>query len=200
MTEQDDDKLKAALDVLMPWAKDDPWPPEPDPTAFEIDFDPLVQRMSGVAIHGNVPFDVPFISELDDNLWQGGCEYGLILPTHIQHLLSLYPWEKYTIEHEMLSEKYVEMYDSESQAFDQVIELAREVNENRKTGPVLVHCQAGLNRSSLVAATALVLDGVPARDAVAQIRDRRSPACLCNPSFENWLLFRLPRILEAQDG
>ena len=54
--------------------------------------------------------------------------------------------------------------------------------------PVLVHCQAGLNRSSLVAARALMFEGRPAVDAIAVVRKRRSPACLCNQAFEEYLL------------
>jgi len=61
------------------------------------------------------------------------------------------------------------------------------VNACREDGPTLVHCQAGLNRSSLVAARALVLGGMTADDAIALIREKRSPACLCNPAFERWL-------------
>jgi hypothetical protein len=51
-----------------------------DPTAIEIDFDPTVQRMKGVTVHGGMPFDVPIISEIGPILWQGGCQDGLILP------------------------------------------------------------------------------------------------------------------------
>jgi protein-tyrosine phosphatase len=50
-----------------------------------------------------------------------------------------------------------------------------------------VHCQAGLNRSSLVIARALILSGMPSVAAIALIREKRSPACLSNPSFERWL-------------
>jgi hypothetical protein len=35
-----------------------------DPTAIEMDFDPTVQRMKGVTVHGGMPFDVPIISEI----------------------------------------------------------------------------------------------------------------------------------------
>jgi protein-tyrosine phosphatase len=52
---------------------------------------------------------------------------------------------------------------------------------------VLVHCQAGLNRSGVVVARALMADGMSAVEAVSLIRERRSPACLCNPAFERWL-------------
>lgn len=159
-----------------------------DPTKIDIDFDPTKQRMVGTARHGNTPFDVPFISELAPRLWQGGCQNGLILPTFIDVVISLYPWERYTINHnaELIE---VTMYDSEDQAFDQVDGLAMMVNKYRSDGKnVLVHCQAGLNRSSLIATRALILDGRTPKDAIELIREKRSPACLCNKSFENWLL------------
>lgn len=158
-----------------------------DPTRIDIDFDPKVQRMTGVAYHGHTPFDVPFISEIAPNLWQGGCRNGLTLPGNIKHLVSLYPWESYTYEHDLDSAINVRMYDSVDQGFDQVDALAAWVNVCRKTGPVLVHCQAGLNRSSLVAARALVLDGMEPDAAISLIREKRSPACLCNEAFELWL-------------
>jgi len=44
-----------------------------DPTRIDIDLDPRVQRMQGVAYHGNTPFDVPYISKITDGLYQGGC-------------------------------------------------------------------------------------------------------------------------------
>jgi protein-tyrosine phosphatase len=158
-----------------------------DPTAFNIKFDPTIQRMKGTTVHGRIAFDVPFISEIAHNLWQGGCEDGLILPDFIQHVVSLYPWESYKIRHDLDSVLLVRMYDSEDQTFEQIDELARWVNLCRTTGPVLVHCQAGLNRSGLVAARALMLDGMSADDAIRIVREKRSPACLCNRAFEDYL-------------
>lgn len=158
-----------------------------DPTRIDIEFDPTMQRMKGVAYHGNTPFDVPYISEIAPNLWQGGCRSGLILPGFIQHVVSLYPWERYLIR-EVRSELYVKMYDSLDQGVDQVDRIARWVNECRADGPTLVHCQAGLNRSSLVAARALFLNdeggGYTGVGYVEHLRRTRSPACLCNPAFE----------------
>ncbi len=159
-----------------------------DPTRIDIEFDPLTQHMRGVSMHGHIPFDVPFMSEVASNLWLGGCQDGMILPSFIKHLVSLYPWESYTVNHDLDSTLEVTMYDSEDQAFGQVDTIAAWINECRATGPVLVHCQAGLNRSSLVAARALVLEGMKPADAIALIRATRSPACLCNPAFERWLL------------
>jgi protein-tyrosine phosphatase len=53
-------------------------------------------------------------------------------------------------------------------------------------GTVFVHCQAGLNRSSLVIAASLLGSGEVAtgQEAIDVIRARRDPACLCNPAFE----------------
>lgn len=48
---------------------------------------------------------------------------------------------------------------------------------------VLVRCQAGLNRSSLVAALAMVRLGVEPQDAIDRIRADRHVNCLFNRSF-----------------
>ena len=159
-----------------------------DPTKIDIQFDPRKQRMVGVARHGNTPFDVPFISEIAPGFWQGGCQDGLILPSVVEHVTSLYPWEKYTDNHGVISFLKFRMYDSLDQSFEQVDQIARWVNECRKSGVTLVHCQAGLNRSSLIAARALILDGLRPEDAIQLLRINRSPACLCNKAFEDWLL------------
>jgi protein-tyrosine phosphatase len=159
-----------------------------DHTKIDIRFDPTHQRMSGVAVHGNTPFDVPFISKVYDDLWQGGCQSGLRLPTFIDHLVSLYPWEQYHEGHELKSRLVVRMYDDlAGPNRDEVEGVARWINAARKTGTVLVHCQAGLNRSGLVTAAALILEGMPAKEAIQTLREARSDAVLCNPSFASWL-------------
>jgi len=111
-----------------------------DPTGLTLAVDPTRQRMSGVTAHGNKPFDVPFISEVDGNLWQGGCEKGLLLPKFIKHLVSLYPWEAYKVKHELGSSLVVRMFDDADQELGQVNSIAEWVDNCRKSGPVLVHC------------------------------------------------------------
>ena len=106
-----------------------------DPTAIEISFDPTVQRMKGVTVHGGLSFDVPFISEIDRNLWQGGCEEGLVLPKFIRHLVSLYPWERFTVKRNLDSTLIVRMYDSEDQTFEQVEELGSLGERLPRNGP-----------------------------------------------------------------
>ncbi len=149
--------------------------------------DPRVRRMTDITAHGLIPFDVPLISEIAPGLWQGGCETGLVLPRFIKHLVSLYSPERYKIRHELASSVNVAMLDSTEQDTGQVTALAGWVSACRKKAPVLVHCQAGLNRSGMVVARSLMLEGMTAGAAITLIREKRSPACLCNPAFEAWL-------------
>lgn len=159
-----------------------------DPTAIAIEVDPRERRMRGTAVHGNTPFDVPFVSAITGDLWTGGCQNGLVLPGEIRHVVSLYPWEGYTLRHELDSNLQVRLYDDlAGPDRDHMEAIARWVNVCRATGVTLVHCQAGLNRSALVAGLALVLDGSTPDDAIALLREKRSPAVLCNPSFAEWL-------------
>lgn len=50
--------------------------------------------------------------------------------------------------------------------------------------PVLVTCQAGLNRSALVAGLALRQLGMPGRTVIDNIRMERGQYALCNKAFE----------------
>lgn len=160
-----------------------------DPTSVHVDaaYDPLTQRMEGTAIHGNTPFSVPYISHVVGNLYQGGCANGLVLPTNIEYVVSLYPWEQYVTHDGVVSVMSVKLYDADLADPKLLITAARTVRSFMHLGPTLVHCQAGLNRSSLVAALALMIKGMSANDAIGLLRDKRSPAVLCNPVFETWL-------------
>jgi len=169
-----------------------------DPTAYELGgdvdlSDPRIRRLDGWSNHGMMRLQMPFMTEVAENLWHGGVERGMVLPEFVQFKLSLYPWEDYEIQHDVESRK-VEMYDSLDQGFDRVIELAEWVNERRLIGPVFVHCQAGLNRSSLVVAMALLGlgDVDTGQEAIDLIRKKRDRACLCNPSFEAWVRKQTP--------
>lgn len=166
-----------------------------DPTKVDLSFDPREQRMTGWTYHGNHRIDVPFISHVAGNLWQGGCTTGLVLPEDIVHVISLYKWEAYTYHPGVRSVETILAYDADGvdlggMGVDGVLQLAGKVNEKCEDGPTLVHCQAGLNRSGLVAATALCLSGQVAngREAVDLLRQKRGSAVLCNASFEAWLL------------
>ena len=83
----------------------------------------------------------------------------MILPSFIEHLVSLYPWERYTVNHELHSTLEVRMYDSVDQAFDQVDESRPGSTSVGPRGRRWCTARPGLNRSSLVVARALMLVG-----------------------------------------
>ena len=159
-----------------------------DPTKIEIEYDPRQERMIGTTRHKNLYFNVPYVSQITKNLWVGGCATGLTLPPFFEHLVSLYPWEAYTLRHELVSKLEVRMYDSLDQSMDQVRNIARWLRSCYKQGPTLVHCQAGLNRSNLIAATALITDGGNPQEVIDLLREKRASAVLCNDSFVEFLL------------
>lgn len=157
---------------------------------FDNEFDEY--RITGYVPHAaarGIPpqLDVPLISHVIDGLYQGGCWQGVSLPNTFDFVLSLYPWEQYQLS-SPTKRKEVKMYDSLGQAIDQVDELASDVAERLRNGEtVLVHCQAGLNRSGLISARALMFLGYSGEEAIKLLR-KRSPLVLCNEAFENWIL------------
>lgn len=81
-------------------------------------------------------------------------------------------------------------YDAELTAVDaaRVVEVARLAHRRWRSGAqVLVRCQAGVNRSGLVTALVLMIDGLSADAAIELIRQRRSRHALSNRHFERWL-------------
>jgi len=52
---------------------------------------------------------------------------------------------------------------------------------------VLIRCQAGINRSSLVMALLLIRDGMSAKAAIDVMRSKRGAAVLANSHFVDWL-------------
>jgi hypothetical protein len=146
-------------------------------------------RIEGIARMGNIPFSVPLLSQIDGNLWTGGCPASEA-PTEFKYIVSLYPWGKYRVhDHQVYTE--TKLFDSHDGVDEErVILLAEYVNLCRARGMTLVHCQAGLNRSALVAATALILGGMAPAEAVKLLREKRSVVVLCNPAFEQWLMAR----------
>lgn len=144
--------------------------------------------------------DVPLISHVIDglpgSLWQGGCidqpRFGraepVKLPDGFNYVLSLYPWGVQYELPEGCERDIVTMYDSLDQGFEQVDELADGVADRLRDGQTcLVHCQAGLNRSGLLAARTLTRLGKSPAESIALLRESRSPIVLCNEAFENWI-------------
>ena len=150
-------------------------------------------RISGCATMGlSRPdggyFSCPVISHVTGNLWQGGFLPGLKLPNEFRYVISLYPWGQWELP-ESCTRTEITMYDDAGGLDgEQIDDIAALVNECCEEGLTLVHCQAGLNRSGLVAARALILRGYEPQDAIDLLRKSRCDMVLCNQSFEEWLL------------
>lgn len=157
--------------------------------AARISTDPFQQFISGYTNFGGGYIQMPFITKVAENLYMGGVESGLVLPAEIDFVLSLYKWKKYTKNHMLQDELIIEMHDSDEQDLSGIDELAEWVNRRRELGPVLVHCQAGLNRSGIVVARALMLNGDvnTGQEAINLLREKRSFAVLSNPTFAEWV-------------
>jgi protein-tyrosine phosphatase len=153
--------------------------------------DPRVLPMNMTVTYGSFTgeVDAPWISEIAPNLWQGGVLPGLVLPDIFDYHLSLFSEDRYEILHPLRDALAVPMIDAVDEDLGGVPALAAWVNERRAEGPVLVQCQAGLNRSGVVVGAALVAAGdVPnGAAAIDLIRERRSHAALCNPAFAEYL-------------
>ena len=148
------------------------------------DEDPLTHWVSGEANHGGM-FEMPVITHVKDNLWQGGYVPDIDLGDAFDVIVSMYPWGKWKAKADYSEfTMYDGLFMDDQTLFKAVAVVEEALAEGKR---VLVHCQAGLNRSSLVVATVLIRQGMSADEAITLIRDRRSPTCLCNGTFDKWL-------------
>lgn len=149
-------------------------------------------RIGGVATAcGNAPVDTTLFSEIiDGKLWTGGSvtEWGRPMTPFFRHILNLYPWGHYEVP-PGVNYKELRMLDSHSIDHGFLAEATDFIdNAFSMPGPILVHCQAGLNRSNFTTAYWMVTrNGEKPDDAIRLIRERRSAAALCNPAFEEYI-------------
>lgn len=142
-------------------------------------------------LHTGEHLNVPLVSHIADNLYVGGCIQDVDLGDFFSHVFSLYMWEQYKTD-DSTERIEVKMYDSRSHPID--VETVESMSDQivealNEGGNVLVHCQAGINRSNLVATRVLMkAKGLSAADAIAILREKRSPLVLANKTFENYLL------------
>lgn len=150
----------------------------------ERDADPLNHWVDGDAIHGG-SFAMPIINHVKDNLFHGGYVENLDLGDRFDSIVSLYQWETYPTKGVTYT---YEMYDGGKVDVETIEDAASQVQACLDNGDtVLVHCQAGLNRSGVVVALVLMRQGMTADAAINLLRSQRSSQVLCNISFENWL-------------
>ena len=147
--------------------------------------------------------DLPLYSKITESLWQGGtedenttyrgnkrlptfgdpkpfdavvslCAYTLPVGWHVNELR--YAFADGPLEPETVSE---------------IEAVADWAHAKWKNGDrLLVRCQAGLNRSSLVIALILMREGMSAEESITLIRSKRSSFCLSNEHFFEYLMKR----------
>lgn len=141
--------------------------------------------------HTGEYISLPLISHIEDNLYVGGCKNNVDLGDYFTHVFSMYKWEKYRVG-TGTRVFTVEMYDSNDEPdAAQVDEIADRVLQALDAGGnVLVHCQAGINRSNLITVAALMKRGRSAQEAIDLLRERRGQIVLANKTFERHLLNR----------
>ena len=77
-----------------------------------------------------------------------------------------------------------------------ILELAHWAHAKWSAGKkVNIRCQAGLNRSGIVTALTLMIDGMSADKAIDTLRQKRSTYALCNGEFEHWLLTEAAKVI-----
>lgn len=148
--------------------------------------DPEAYPWAGIAVHGNTPFSCVLISHIVGNLWVGGCIDGLKLADDFRFVVSLYPWEQYRLgpDTERLE---VRLYDDAIDSIGEIHDIAQTAFECVAAGKTLIHCQAGLNRSGLISTLVLIKQGYTVEDALALLREKRTPAVVCNPYYQEFL-------------
>lgn len=130
--------------------------------------------------------------EIIPGLWVGGSERGYPGRT-FGAVISVYDWHRARgrwLPKEGVPHISVPFFDNDEIHEDTIRYLVDQVRfwRDGRGEKVLVRCQAGLNRSSLIVAAYLILvkDYEP-RDAIGLIRERRGEDALFNPVFRKWL-------------
>lgn len=154
-----------------------------------LEADLVSQPITGY-LHTGERLHVPLISHVTDNLYVGGHSSFVDLGDFFSDVFSLYVFEGAYKTAESTNHASVRMFDSPTEDTSLVDNLVEQVVEALdRGGNVLVHCQAGINRSNLTAALVLrKWKGLTSEQAIAMLREKRSPLVLANKGFERYLL------------
>lgn len=133
--------------------------------------------------------ELPAISQVTESLWMGGCIDGERLPDEFVGVVSLHAYAKYELGPHTVRHQYSLIDGLVVPDPGQLDLVSEQIATMERYGPVLVHCQAGLNRSGLLVANTLIqYHGYAPQAAIDHLRKVRSPHVLCNFVFEKWLL------------
>lgn len=154
--------------------------------------DPLKTLIPAIS-YDNIDLpEVPYITQLmEGRLYMGGVHPDMELPAVVKYVVSMHPVSyRGSFDRGRVSVRYYNVHDDDFQdptIFSMAADLVSAFMD-KNDGGVLVHCQAGLNRSGAVAALTLMkrLYWSPDR-AIGYLRRRRSPVVLYNKHFEKYV-------------
>lgn len=156
------------------------------------DFESLSADLDSYPITGVLPggtyVNLPLISHITDNLYVGGCQ-PTDLGEFFSHVFSFFIWGRYDVADGVVLKEY-QMYDGNAVDSHTIANAVPEIVQALEAGGnVLVHCQAGINRSNLVAVHVLrEWKRLTSRDAIEFLREKRGSVVLANKTFEEYLL------------
>jgi hypothetical protein len=162
----------------------------------------IIEDTSLYAPVHDIGWDFPLWSEILPGLWLGGTDDDDTIETGVDTykprmitkddfdtVVTLYSWAQ-PVDW-LVEEVRYGFYDSEIGHIDfSAVERAADFSYQAcKSGKrVLIRCQAGINRSSLVMAHVLMKDKYTAREAIDLMREKRSKAVLLNKHFVDYLV------------
>ena len=162
----------------------------------------IIEDTSLYAPVHDIGWDFPLWSEILPGLWLGGTDDDDTIETGVDTykprmitkddfdtVVTLYSWAQ-PVDW-LVEEVRYGFYDSEIGHIDfSAVERAADfAYQAWKSGKrVLIRCQAGINRSSLVMAHVLMKDKYTAREAIDLMREKRSKAVLLNRHFVDYLV------------
>lgn len=182
-------------------------------TEVEHDFteEEVAERKNPAAPYWGADYGLSHLwNEIAPGLWVGGTDdsdvvsvpregrltmsYGMIVtddaditPAEFDAVVTMYAWAR-PVDWGVEELRWGIMDSSEPIKQDELIDTIEWAWKRWKAGKrVLCRCQAGLNRSSLIAAGVLVRDGMDADEAILTVRNGRSRKCLFNTSFVHQL-------------
>lgn len=126
-------------------------------------------------------------TEIEPKLWMGGCPVHAA-PAFADAILDVYARHEY--DRGTRPYRAEPLLDFAGLPEPDLLEsLARWVHEQREAGrTVLIHCEAGQNRSGLVTALYLIrFRGLDPEAAIELIQEKRGPNALWNGSFLRYL-------------
>lgn len=146
-------------------------------------------------------------NEILPNLYMGGTSDAATIdnPQELKHfngendfdcVITLYAWAapaNWGVEERRFGFPDAEIIE---EYLPTIIELAKWAHTKWISGKrVNIRCQAGLNRSGLVTALVLMINGLSADQAIDMLREKRSTYALCNGEYEHWLLTQASQCL-----